>query len=463
VAERESFLAAIERNRRAAGHLRLASDACALVLAFVVGLLMAPLLYAILGLLLDIVNHVVATPDLIGSATTTVGDMLDHPESVTRYQVLRMAAIAAVPGMCLMLVLLWTLGRVMRAAMQADHGVDGRPIDSSMLGEQRFANTVAEMAIAAGIPAPRVLVTESEAVNAAAYGVDRDHARIVITTALLKLDNRAALQGVAADLVGSIANGDIAIGARVATLLGMFGLVAKLSESFADREAARRLGRLWRHALWPVGSAGADGELAMALTNPFEAGNPQPAIAEESGKVPWRTLAWMPFAGPLVISGFFGGVLCAFVLGPLLALMWRRRKYLADATAVRLTRDPDTLGTALENMRGLPVGGAFGNWIAHLSVVPSGLIGAKSIFGGSSVPMSPALDKRLKALGVMGAHVAPRQRAVMPMWTKVLLAPVIALLVALMGAVVIGLAYVSLALSGLFTWLPAVLLHALLR
>jgi hypothetical protein len=171
----------------------------------------------------------------------------------------------------------------------------------------------------------------------------------------------------------------------------------------------------------------------------------------------------MPLAGPLVISGFFGGVLCMVLLGPLLSLTWRRRKYLADATAVQLTRDPDSLGRALEKMRGAPVAGAFGAWIAHVCVVPAGAVGARSLLGGSSVPMSPSLDRRLKALGLMGAHVAPRPGRTMPLWAWCILTPLLALVGVLMCVVVVGLLYISIALSGLFTWLPALLIHFRLR
>ena len=255
----------------------------------------------------------------------------------------------------------------------------------------------------------------------------------------------------------------MAIGARVATVLGMFGLIAKLSDSFASREAARRFARLLRSA-FRRGASVDDGELAMALTNPFESNNVVPDVAADGDrKIPWRTIVWMPLVGPLVISGFFGGVLCAFGLGPLLSLSWRQRKYLADATAVRLTRDPNTLGSALEKMRGVPAQGAFGAWIAHMSVVPSGLIGAKSILGGSSVPMSPSLDRRLKALGVMGAPVTLRSHRQLPFFASCVLIPVLALVAVLMSVVVFGLLYISVALSGMFTWLPAVIIHAFLR
>lgn len=461
-AERESFFASIERHRRAAVRVAWIGRFCAALLALVVAVLMAPLLYAVIGIVLDVVNLLVPMPDLIGTTTQTMSGLVDNIETVPARRWLCIALIAAIPGLVVMTLAWRTLGRLMREALGADASrLAAREMNPSVLAEQRFANVVAEMAIAAGLPPPRVLISDNDAVNAAAFGADGANASVVVTTGLLADSTRDELQGVAAHLVGSIANGDMRIGAQFATILGMFGLVAQLANAFTDREVARRFFRLLRRSLRP-GSSAADGQLAMELTNPFEPAQ-QASTPEDPDKIPWRTFAWMPLAGPLVISGFFGGLICMLLLGPLLALTWRRRKYMADATAVRLTRDPDTLGSALEKMRGAPVGGAFGAWIAHLCVMPSGLVGAKSILGSSGVPMSPALDKRLKALGVMGANVAPRSAQGIPFWGWCLLAPVIALLVLLMGVVVFGLLYVSAALSALFTWLPAVLVHALLR
>lgn len=464
-AEREGFFAGIERHRRAALRVSLIAALCAIVLAFVVAVLMSPLLYAIVGLLLDVANHVVATPDLMRDITQVMSETTDHLESIPASRWLQLAVVASLPGLAVMALAVRTLGRITREAMGSDSiAAHARPIDPGVLAEQRFANVVGEMAVAASLAMPRVLVAPTSAVNAAAFGADRAHATIVVTTGLLVELDRAQLQGIAAHLVGSIANGDMRIGARIATMLGLFGLISKLGTSFTDREGARRFLKLLLAALKPGGSA-RDGELVMELTNPFEPerSDTAPAPADKSDRMPWKTLLWMPLAGPLAISGFFGGLLCALVLGPLLALTWRRRKSMADATAVRLTRDPDTLGQALEKLRGAPVDGAFGSWIAHLCVMPSGLIGARSILGGASVPMAPSLDRRLQALGLMGARVSPRLERTIPGWAWVILAPVCALLALLMGVVVFGLLYISVALSGLFTWLPAMLIHAIVR
>ncbi|WP_395683912.1 M48 family metalloprotease [Dokdonella sp.] len=463
-AERESFFDGIARHRRSASRLAAVALACASVLALVVAALMAPLLYALIGLLLDLVNHLTPMPDLIRSITDSMSALIDHMDVVSLSRWLGVLVVAALPGLVLMTLAWRALGRAMREAMGGEAlAASTRPVDATALAEQRFANVVAEMAIAAALPPPNVRVATSDAVNAVAFGADRGHASIVVTSGLLASLERAQLQGIAAHLVGSIANGDMRIGARYASVLGMFGLIARLSTSFTDREAARRFAALLRHALRPGGGAG-DGVLAMQLTNPFEPEKGASHGASGESDIPaWRTWLWMPLAGPLVISGFFGGLLCMVLLGPLLALSWRRRKYLADAIAVQLTRDPAALGAALGQLRGAPVAGAFGDWIAHLCVVPPGSSGAASILGGSAVPMAPSLDRRLVALGIMGAHVTPHTAKAMPAWAWAILLPLGAIVAGLLGMVVFGLLYVSIALSMLFTWLPAVLLHALLR
>jgi hypothetical protein len=41
---------------------------------------------------------------------------------------------------------------------------------------------------------------------------------------------------------------------------------------------------------------------------------------ERSDRDDWRKVLWLPFAGPVVLTGFFGGMVNMFVLGPLLSL-----------------------------------------------------------------------------------------------------------------------------------------------
>jgi Zn-dependent protease with chaperone function len=364
-----------------------------------------------------------------------------------------------------------TLARVMREATMSDAGnFKVRAANPAVLAEQRFANVVAEMAVAAHLPLPRVFIIDTVAADAAAFGEDGSHATIVMSSGMLEQLTRAEMQGVAGHLVGSIANGDMAVGTRVATTLSLFGLVAKLSESFSEPQAAKRLARLLRSAL-RRGASVEDGQLALELTNPFDpkpaTAAPVPSTPTDSNKVPWRTMIWMPLVGPLVISGFFGGMLSMIVLSPLLAWVWRRRKFLADATAVRLTRDPNTLAEALLKVNVMPTEGAFAPWSAHMSVIHVQKIGGKGLFGSSGARMFPALDRRLKALTGMGADIAvgavPNGWRKLPAIAWLVLVPIGALLIALLSMVIYLLVFLSAALSGMFTWLPAIIVHAVLR
>jgi Zn-dependent protease with chaperone function len=462
--ERESFFAATARHRRASRRIEWAVGVCALALAGVVAVFVSPLCYALLGLLCDLANLLIPTPDLIGRATDAFATVVEDLAAVSLGRWIYLAGVAAIPGLLVMGLVMRVLGRIVREALSSDaSSYAARSLDRSVLVEQQFGNVVEEMAIAAGIAAPRILVADSAAINAAAFGDASAGATMVATTGLLQELSRAQLQGIAAHVVGSVANGDLTAGARIAATFSLFGLVAKLSTSFADAAAARRFATLLR-AAFRRGSSVADGELALALADPFDtpAENSNP-VQLEPNKIPWRLVAWAPLLGPLVMSGFFGGIVSTFVLGPLISLTWRRRKYLADATAVRLTRDPEGLAGALARLNGSPVGGAFGAWIAHMSAVPSGAVGAKSLMGGTVVRMTPSIEKRRRALGLMGATFEATPAAARPVWQLPLLG-VLALLVGSLMSIVLGLLlYVSAAISGLLTWGPAAIVNALLR
>jgi VIT1/CCC1 family predicted Fe2+/Mn2+ transporter len=141
------------------------------------------------------------------------------------------------------------------------------------------------------------------------------------------------------------------------------------------------------------------------------------------------------------------------VLEPLIALMWRTRRYLADATAVQLTRDPDGLGSALtvlERSVGVLPGG---RWAVHMFIVGSEIAESRvqerlrqraealkgqsleariaagrqlqqelladlhhqedtslTGTGKSTVNFHPPLDKRLKRLRALGANVTVTER-----------------------------------------------------
>lgn len=461
-AERESFFAALARHRRAAWQVTAVAGACIAILAFVVATLTAPLFYALIGLALDVINLITPMPDLLGTVVDTLGEVSDNIETVSGARWAYLAVVAALPGMVAVLLLLFTLRRIVREAEAG--GVQElalRAPNPSVLAEQRLANVVTEMAIAANIKLPRVVIVESDAVNAGVYGPDDETATVLVSSALLVKLDRARIQAVAGHLVGLIANGDVLQGMRVAQSLSLFGFVARLSDGIVDPPAWSRLWQTMREAL-KAGASSADARLILELTNPFgSVQSNRSAGGNTSNKFTWREWIRMPLYGPVVISGFFGGMVSSVLLEPLLALVWRRRKYLADAIAVQLTRDPQSLCDALGSLGTGERGGGFPAWSAHMLVVGSSHRGG--LLSGSAVPMYPALDKRLKALGRMGASIVltpPRQ---LPLWMKVLFTVAGAFCAVLLSIALYLLVMVSIAMSGLFTFAPAMILHVILR
>jgi hypothetical protein len=245
---------------------------------------------------------------------------------------------------------------------------------------------------------------------------------------------------------------------RVAQTLSLFGFVARLSDGIVDPPAWSRLWQTLREAM-KKGASSADSRLILELTNPFaSAQSSQASNRNASNKLTWREWIRMPLYGPVVISGFFGGLVSSVFLEPLLALIWRRRKYLADAIAVQLTRDPQALSDALGQLGN---GGGFPAWCSHMLVAGAARRGG--LLSGSSLPMYPPHDKRLKALARMGATVTLSPPPSMPVWIKLLIAAAGVLVVVLLSVAIYLLVMISIALSGLFTLLPTVILHALLR
>ncbi len=463
--ERESFFDAIARHRRAGWRVTLASHAANFIVALIVAAMMSPLFYAVICLLFDIVNIFHRVPNVVAAIGAVLGPLTDKPESVPLARWIYVAVVATAPGLVWMAILLTALRRMLRVSAMFDSGdLQARPADATVLAEQRISNVIGEMAVAANLPPPRLLITDIGC-NAAVFGRDEQHATIVVSQALLARLDRAEMQGIAAHLIGSIANGDMSIGLQAAATLSLFGLTSRLATVLTDRGAWRPLARIFIALMWPT--KGSARRLAEQLADPFGAKDttqraPRAQEIDTStlkGKIEqFRSMLWLPLAGSVVITGFFTAVVCLFMLGPLLSLAWRQRKYMADATAVRLTRDPNTLSEALEKMGGAD--SAIAPWAAHLSVVSAP--GARGLMSNSAVPMFPSLDRRLRALGTMGAHLtqAPKK---MPLKLVLIVTPLFAIVGVLAGCVLCLLAWVSIPLTALFMGIPFAIVHLLLR
>lgn len=294
-------------------------------------------------------------------------------------------------------------------------------------------------------------------INAAVFGHDEEHATIVVSKGLLARMNRAEMQGIAAHLIASIADGDMRIGERAALTLAFFNLVSRFATIMGDRGASRSLKDIFKALLLPTRKN------VQRLMEEVSAGfksNDARSTKAETLRDRIAEGVKLVLGGPVIMTGFFGGIVNTAILGPLLAFAWRQRKYMADATAVRLTRDPDTLGSALEKISSAGGGGVLSTWASHLSVSAAS---PRSFLGGTIVPMFPSLERRLRALQKLGATLQPRASIGQPLEITVLIAVLYSIAFALLGVLLPMLVLLSMMLSMLFLGLPVGILHLLLR
>jgi hypothetical protein len=109
----------------------------------------------------------------------------------------------------------------------------------------------------------------------------------------------------------------------------------------------------------------------MALLSESDKAQPR-GLARLLKRMPFLYVVFFPFLLLYLLALFLRMQVSMFrltVVGPLLMRVWRTRRFMADATAVQLTRNPDGLAMALGDFaeHGAAVPG--GQWFAHLFVV----------------------------------------------------------------------------------------------
>lgn len=182
-----------------------------------------------------------------------------------------------------------------------------RPISHD--DDPELFNVVEEMAIAAGAPMPHVYLIEDGAPNAFATGRDPQHAAIAITTGLRENLTREELQGVIAHEMSHIRNFDIRLMLLMAVLVGTIAMLADF---------------LWQAARFSA----------------FTGGRRRDREDQGAGAL---GLVLIVLA---LVLGIVAPILAQFIQ---LAVS-REREYLADASAVELTRSPLGLANALRKI-----------------------------------------------------------------------------------------------------------------
>jgi heat shock protein HtpX len=225
--------------------------------------------------------------------------------------------------------------------------------------EPRLHNVVEGLAIAAGVPKPRVYVVPETAPNAFATGRDPEHSSIAVTQGLLDIMNRVELEGVIGHELSHVVDRDILVGTVVATLVGAAVL---MSEFFM---------RSW----WWGGFRGRRG-------NDSNGGGLELVIFA----LGFVLLAIAPIAGQIIKLA-----------------VSRNREYLADAQGALLTRYPPGLVAALKKIEAAPHAmHAANNATAHLWLdQPSRVPGERTSAMEKLFSTHPPIAERIRRLEEM--------------------------------------------------------------
>ncbi|MCB9489663.1 MAG: M48 family metallopeptidase [Deltaproteobacteria bacterium] len=194
--------------------------------------------------------------------------------------------------------------------------------------KRRLLNIVEEMAIASGVPMPQVFVLESEnGINAFAAGYEPADAAVTVTRGALVNLNREELQGVIAHEFSHILNGDMRLNIRLMGVL--FGILA-----------IALLGRL-------------------VTRFSFDASRISTRVDDARGKLAGAGASLFVFVLglTLIVVGYIGVLMGRIIK----AAVSRQREFLADASAVQFTRNPDGLAGALRKIMHAPSGSLIGN------------------------------------------------------------------------------------------------------
>ena len=227
--------------------------------------------------------------------------------------------------------------------------------------EPRLHNIVEGIAIAAGVPKPRVYVVPEQAPNAFATGRDPQHSSIAVTQGLLDTMNRVELEGVIGHEMSHVLDRDILVGTVVATVVGAAVL---MSEFFM---------RSW---FWSGGRMG----------------------GRRDGGDGGGIITLVLFAVGIVL------LILAPLAGQLIKLsVSRNREYLADAQGVLLTRYPPGLISALEKIRDAPHAmRSANNATAHLWLEqPSRVPGQETSTMEKLFSTHPPIEERIQRLKEM--------------------------------------------------------------
>jgi heat shock protein HtpX len=344
------FEAAIARNKRNTVILIAVMTAISAVMGYV------------FGWAYGILHDVWTQPSSYGLDLTVGGVLRDLVTLPPRQSSLIGAAVLVAWGIIWGLVTLYAGARILAAF------VGSRPADPANPAEKQFLDVVEEMAIAAGLPLPQAMVVDTGALNAFASGYSPEHAMITATAGILEACTRDELQGVVGHEMSHVADFDV----RYATVVAaMAGVVVMIQHLLLD---------IVRFSSWS-GSGG--------RSDSRDGGGGARLVV---------TVVVLAIVAVVAIVAPLAAKLVQLAIS-------RQREYLADASSVKLTRNPTGLIHALQRLQQGDTALARGSSpVSALCIAP-----VRMSFENAFSTHPPLEDRilRLQNLGGIAGTVAP--------------------------------------------------------
>lgn len=238
-------------------------------------------------------------------------------------QLLNWEIIGAIAFAVISVVLIGSLYKLMQLSgggekVAASLGGQRLQPNTTNTSERQLQNVVEEMAIASGTPVPPIFIMEESSINAFAAGYDANDAVIGITRGCMELLNREELQGVIAHEFSHILHGDMRINIRLIGILHGILIIGLLGSLLMRGGMYSSVGHSYRSR-----SRNSKEGAGIAILG--------------------LGLVVIGYAGT-----FFGKLIKSAVS--------RQREFLADASAVQFTRDPNGISHALQKIGGFSQG-----------------------------------------------------------------------------------------------------------
>ena len=240
----------------------------------------------------------------------------------------------------------WAFGDSMMLSMAG-----AKQINDTDQDYKYIFKSVENVALAAGLPTPRVYVINDSGLNAFATGRSPRDATVALTRGIIQKLDRLELEGVIAHEMSHIGNRDIRLDMFIITGIGVTVFIAD------------------------------------ALLRGMTYSTPRNDDKNNSGSV--MMMVWLAFT------------VFNLVITPVLRMaISRRREYAADATGARITRNPIALANALRKISGNSAVKSLSSQSAMASVCIANPLGRRA-FLGEILATHPPVQKRIERLESM--------------------------------------------------------------